>query len=329
MRTGITAATLRAWERRYGLPSPNRSSQGYRLYSERDVALLYWLIQQTETGVGIGQAAQQLNALLEGGQDINVKVPPHHPQRGEAGPRSPEAIALDLAEAYSALDERRADDLMTEAAALYTLETTLIGIMRQALLFIREEVRQQQALSTVENVAFNHLRQRLLSILQTTTANKYKRLAIIVGFADERTELDLLILAALVRRNGFASIYLRAERDVPPLYREVAQTEVSVIVFYLETPMNANRLLSLTRPVDRFGREVRLLVTGTAVEIDPDLPQTLGMEYVGADLRIVARNVLDGLRQGQSLAVPVPVATRREAQTGDLDLLRMTQNDPE
>ena len=36
--TGIAPATLRAWERRYGVLSPGRSDGGYRLYSERDIA---------------------------------------------------------------------------------------------------------------------------------------------------------------------------------------------------------------------------------------------------------------------------------------------------
>ena len=35
--TGIAADTLRAWERRYGLPMPQRSAGGHRLYSQRDI----------------------------------------------------------------------------------------------------------------------------------------------------------------------------------------------------------------------------------------------------------------------------------------------------
>jgi len=37
---GILPVTLRAWERRYGMPSPSRGQQGYRLYSEYDVRIL-------------------------------------------------------------------------------------------------------------------------------------------------------------------------------------------------------------------------------------------------------------------------------------------------
>ena len=36
--TGIPAATLRAWERRYGFPEPERTQSSYRLYSEQDIS---------------------------------------------------------------------------------------------------------------------------------------------------------------------------------------------------------------------------------------------------------------------------------------------------
>ena len=36
--TGLTPATLRAWERHFGVPHPVRSSGGQRLYSEEDIA---------------------------------------------------------------------------------------------------------------------------------------------------------------------------------------------------------------------------------------------------------------------------------------------------
>ena len=38
--TGIPRNTLVAWERRYGLPEPERLANGYRLYSDADVELL-------------------------------------------------------------------------------------------------------------------------------------------------------------------------------------------------------------------------------------------------------------------------------------------------
>jgi MerR family transcriptional regulator, light-induced transcriptional regulator len=42
--TGVSSSTLRAWERRYPLPAPHRSSSGYRLYD--DVALIRLRVMQ-------------------------------------------------------------------------------------------------------------------------------------------------------------------------------------------------------------------------------------------------------------------------------------------
>ena len=42
--TNLKPDTLRAWERRYGLPNPERTAGGHRLYSQRDIDTLKWLI---------------------------------------------------------------------------------------------------------------------------------------------------------------------------------------------------------------------------------------------------------------------------------------------
>ena len=44
--TGLKPDTLRAWERRYGLPKPHRTPGGHRLYSQRDIDMLKWLISR-------------------------------------------------------------------------------------------------------------------------------------------------------------------------------------------------------------------------------------------------------------------------------------------
>ncbi len=64
-RTGVPAPTLRAWERRYALISPERMHNTYRLYSERDVALIRWLKERTDSGMAISQAVALFRHLQE------------------------------------------------------------------------------------------------------------------------------------------------------------------------------------------------------------------------------------------------------------------------
>lgn len=56
-RTGLTPATLRAWERRYGAVKPGRSDAGQRLYSDHDLERLTVLRRLTEAGRPISMVA--------------------------------------------------------------------------------------------------------------------------------------------------------------------------------------------------------------------------------------------------------------------------------
>jgi DICT domain-containing protein len=55
-RTGVSAATLRAWELRHGFPTPTRRESGHRRYDERDVALVKEVARRREAGVRLEAA---------------------------------------------------------------------------------------------------------------------------------------------------------------------------------------------------------------------------------------------------------------------------------
>src|SRR5258707_3552020 len=65
--TGVPADTFRAWERRYGVPHPQRTAGLHRLYSDRDIAIIRWLRDRTAEGMNISQAVQLLTNTLESG----------------------------------------------------------------------------------------------------------------------------------------------------------------------------------------------------------------------------------------------------------------------
>lgn len=56
-QTGIPEATLRAWERRYGVPEPERTPSGYRIYSVNDVKKVQRMRELCAGGMSPSQAA--------------------------------------------------------------------------------------------------------------------------------------------------------------------------------------------------------------------------------------------------------------------------------
>lgn len=58
--TGVNTVTLRAWERRYGLLIPQRTSKGHRLYSRDDIQR----VQDIQIWLGRGVAISKVKSLL-------------------------------------------------------------------------------------------------------------------------------------------------------------------------------------------------------------------------------------------------------------------------
>src|SRR5919206_4378549 len=63
-RVGVEASTLRAWEHRYGVVTPRRSSGGYRVYDEDDVARLRSMADLIRTGWSAAQAAESVKGSV-------------------------------------------------------------------------------------------------------------------------------------------------------------------------------------------------------------------------------------------------------------------------
>jgi DICT domain-containing protein/predicted DNA-binding transcriptional regulator AlpA len=55
-RTGVSQATLRAWESRHGFPQPHRLPSGHRRYDEHDVALIRQVVQRKDAGIRLENA---------------------------------------------------------------------------------------------------------------------------------------------------------------------------------------------------------------------------------------------------------------------------------
>ena len=63
--TEVPQPTLRAWERRYGIPKPHRSEGGYRLYSSEEVACVVAMRALCDQGTPASEAARLVRERRE------------------------------------------------------------------------------------------------------------------------------------------------------------------------------------------------------------------------------------------------------------------------
>src|ERR1700744_5322809 len=73
--TGVPEPTLRAWERRYGIPTPERTASGYRLYGDREVAQVREMQRLCAGGLAAAEAARAV-ALDASFRDVESNAAP-------------------------------------------------------------------------------------------------------------------------------------------------------------------------------------------------------------------------------------------------------------
>ncbi len=106
----VSPNTLRAWERRFGYPSPQRSDGGHRRYSHAEVAALRDGLNE---GLSISSAISQARSAV----------------RGDTGV---------LVGALAAFELERADAAMESALALRTIERTVEEVLLPAMREIQD-----------------------------------------------------------------------------------------------------------------------------------------------------------------------------------------------
>jgi DNA-binding transcriptional MerR regulator len=201
--TGISMATLRAWERRYAFPELTRTTGGHRLYTENDVLRLRWVKARIKDGM---QTAQAIHAL-------------HVQEQRGAATYQPMPLKTTASTALSSLEQKllkalleqqleQADEAIGEALAFTTPEDVILHLIAPALSEIGEAWFNKQTSIAGEHFATNYLRQRLLMWMLNGPPPQARPPVILACAPGEWHEGSLLILGALLRRRRIPVVYL-------------------------------------------------------------------------------------------------------------------------
>jgi DNA-binding transcriptional MerR regulator len=236
--TGISMATLRAWERRYNFPEARRTAGGHRLYSERDVHRLRWVKERIEDGM---QTAQAINALRHQEEKGNIHVdgyPVAEIAPGESGKLILPHYQDQLYEALIARHLDRADQILGEALASFTPEDLILHVIGPAMAAIGDAWEQKRISVVTEHLATNYLRQRLL-MWMLSGAPPYAKPPIVLACAPgEWHEGSLLILGALLRRRRWPVAYLGQNvplSDLAAFSRDIKPNLIVLVAMLEET----------------------------------------------------------------------------------------------
>ena len=286
-RTGVPATTIRAWERRYAYAKPHRDEGGQRLYSERDVETIRWLLDQTNHGMAISRAVDMLRNGHARSDPSMVRPPPR-------GGRSFAALRDDLGQALRNLDAERADVVMAEAFTLFSVEDVCLHMLQPLLVDVGDRWHAGELSVAEEHYATSFVRARLFGLLQAYQGQHNPAPLVFTACApDEWHEVGILIVSVFLARRGVSVRYLGPNLPLEGLAAIVARHHPAAVVLSAQSLETARKLRRAALAVQAGAPpHPWLAFGGQAFNTDPKLRALVDGTYVGPDAAAAVETIV-------------------------------------
>jgi len=293
--TGLAADTLRAWERRYGLPTPQRTAGGHRLYSQHDIETIKWLIQRQAGGLSISHAVDMWNEQIASGLDPLADSASSIfaiPEPYSAFDSTLDSFRVQWIQACLNFDEAKAEQALNQSFSLFPVEAVCVNILQKGMSEIGTLWYENDASVQQEHFASGLAMRRLDALLSATpvpTQNK----AVIVGCpAEEWHTFTPLLLSLLLRRRGLRVLYLGANVPADRFAETVKDANASLVVLVAQQLISAATLQETA--LQLTNKKIPVAFGGRIFNIHPTLKDSIPGQFLGTDLD-TALNEIDSI----------------------------------
>lgn len=267
-RSGVGIPLLRAWERRYGVVTPTRTSSGYRLYDDDAIARLVAMRRLIDDGWAPQQAASRIRSV--GPADLrDLADEPALPSdvngdaaRGAArGPEHDELVER-LAASARRLDVAELDAVLDQAFAALRFETAWDAVLRPALRRIGDGWHRGEITVAGEHATSQAIHRRLAMAFEAAgTASSDA--PVLVGLAPgARHEFGALAFATAARRAGMPILYLGPDLPVDSWVSAAVERQAEAAVIGVPRRADVDRVREVVAALGHGRPETRILLGG-------------------------------------------------------------------
>jgi DNA-binding transcriptional MerR regulator len=232
--TGIAAATLRAWERRYGVPVPARTTSSYRLYSDADVEMIRRVRAKCDEGMAPAEAARLV-------LDDAERTTPTTEVVGDPF----DHVRQSIISAVEVFDPVRLERELDRAITIGSATIVVDQVLRPVMVEIGDRWHDGRMTVAQEHLATElatHAARRLLAIVQP---DGDARTALLVCFADEEHAFPLHVLGVHMATWGWRIVVLGARTPPPAVRHAVSELSPGVVALSVTIAPSAHRAREL------------------------------------------------------------------------------------
>jgi len=243
--TGLKADLIRAWERRYQLPRPQRSSGGHRLYSAYDIETLKWLKAKQAEGLSISSAVELWRSIIEDGRDplsFSSTGIPRNMSVVDDNANSLEALRRRWLDACMRFNSTEAEEVLNRAFTLYALEAVCIGLLQKGLNEIGSGWYADKVSVQQEHFASSLANRRLDTLMSLAPLPSHRQTVLLGCPAGEWHTFPVLLLDLLLRRRGWKVVNLGADIPVDRVVTTTLSINPDLVVMTAQTIVSAASL---------------------------------------------------------------------------------------
>lgn len=278
-RTGVGASTLRAWERRYGLLTPERTPKGHRAYSAKDVRQVEQILTLLEEGHSLPAIAKQLK------QDAGTSGP------GQEQHEQPGVWADYLKGTLRAVHDfstERLEAIYNEASSLYPVDMLTERLIEPVLVELGRHWEAGDAGIAEEHFYASWVRNRLGARFHHAIGQARGARILCACLPGDHHEIGLLLFSLSALARGYRVLYLGADLPLGQVAAVASRSAARGVV------------LSSRAQIDRT---MQRRLAGLSVSLD--VPLLLG--GFGSDQPLQEFEGVGGIRLGSRIAVALQV----------------------
>ncbi len=246
--TNIAADTLRAWERRYGLPMPQRTAGGHRLYSQYDIETIKWLLARQSEGLSISRAVDLWNEHNASGVDPLAGLTPSALTSTQATPAiyiSPDtnldSLRAQWVGACMKFSEANSEQVLNQAFSMFPVESVCMEILQKGMVEIGNLWYENGASVQQEHFASGLAMRRLDALLSASPAPTRNQTVLVGCPPNEWHTFTPLLLSLLLRRRGLNVVYLGANVPAEQFGETVKSVNAKLVILVAQTSGHRRR----------------------------------------------------------------------------------------
>lgn len=260
--TGLTLNQVRLWERRYKLVSPERASNGYRLYSRENLDILRYARQETQKGVSIHVIAEQVRTqkkeILK--QLRNEKrITPR--KIFASDPRRLPNYDL-MVHSVANGDPMKFERLLIQAQAGKSFSEAVRTVDLPILARIGELTMRDEINISASHLASAVIRRRILAHVQNLGVKCAVSPVLLACVPDDYHELGLLCCMLELTQQNHSTLYLGPNVPLEELFSYSERLAPRAVLMSLVAPMSDEKAKETAEKLSALNQQVPVALGG-------------------------------------------------------------------